>query len=416
MKENNALCVALGLCVVGCTETLSVSGDAAKPSEYNRSSYTSPVIVSLDSLNIDQRNDVVAINNTEGVVISDANATFDQTVVNRNQGIKSRAAGTSGNVAIKTTGESRLSKRTYFMLGEVSEYHLYDYDLTSGLRIKNTEYNSSGVDLTWFTEDDDVAHYATFGATVNGIDTLVAKYSGAGPDATWFTDDDAVHRYQTVLLDANGAAIGEANYHAPGLDGLWFTDDDVIMAVYAESTAADGNLRWMLYNSAGLDADWATLEDNGIGHFSLTTLNADANKERHVFYLDPGVDLIPYNTDDTVMYYHDYAYDAQSQFTSSILYNGPGVDLEWFTADDVPKVCKTVTYNADNTIDQEVRTAPGIDLTCFTADDVTQSYDVHIYNDTSHLTTGNRFTGQGVDLEWFTTDDVLTRENVFEPL
>ena len=415
MKGNSALSMALGLCLVAlaCTESIRVTGNnnTTTQSEQKRVSHTGPILVSLDDFDRDQMNNVISIGGNSAVVISDRNSEFDQSAVKGNKRIRSR-----GSVAIKTSGQSRLIQRTHFTLGEISSYDLYEYDAVTGLRTMHMDFNSPGVDLIWFNADDDIADYTTFGVTINGVETLSASYNGAGPDAIWLTEDDAVLRYTIEVLDATGGAVAHARINAPGVDGVWFTEDDVIQYATAEIMAVDGSMEWIQYIDAGPDLDWATVEDNAVGHFSSTLVNAGGMEERHLFYLDPGLDLIAFNADDTLSFYHDYTYDDQGRFSSSILYTGAGADLEWLTADDVVEVCEAVTYLSDGLVDKEIHTSAGADLTCFTADDVTTGYDSHAFDATGHLIHGARYGDAGVDLQWFSEDDVKSREGVFEPL
>ena len=413
MKGCTVLCMALALCFVGCSESLRVQKDTSTQTKQTRSVHTRPVIVALDEIAKDELNDTVTISANTAVVFSDPNVRFDQTAIIANRSVRSRAAGV---VKPANSGQSQLIQRIYYTAGEVSRYSVYEYDETTGTRTRRIEFDTAGADLIWFNEDDDVRDYATFDTTINQVATLTVRYNGAGVDGIWFTEDDAVQRYVTEFLDANAVRIGETQFNAPGADGAWFTEDDVIQVVFVETTAEDGSMQWIQYNDAGTDGDWATLDDNTVGHFSSTVINADGLAERHIFYLDPGLDLIPFNTDDTVLYYHDYTYDTQARFTNSVLYLGPGDDMEWFTTDDLVDVCESVSFNADDTVDREVRAAAGLDLACFTTDDETSRYEAHVYDDTSHLTAANRYNDAGVDLEWFTTDDVLSRESIFSPL
>jgi len=419
MIRNIILTFGLGysLCLMGCSETTPVNQTKQKKETAVKpisTSYNSAPLVSFDELDEDDYDDYFAIDGESGILFSDSDGDFDSITVKNNQQIKSRAIG---SINIEATGVSLLTQRTDYdtVTGEVSGYRLYEYDPVTGIRTQRTRYNSPGIDMIWFNEDDDVRDYATYDALIGTVQTLTVRYNGPGADTIWFTEDDAVQRYETDVLDAAGVVVAKARYNGPGIDTLWFTADDDVQYVTAESTAADGSLLWIQYNDAGADVDWATLEDNAVGHFSTTMLNADSLELQILFYVDPGVDLIPFNEDDTFMYYRNYTYNPTNLMTNSVRYNDPGVDLLWLNGDDTIDVCQEVTYTVDGAEAQDIRSTVGTDNLCFTGDDLFTRYDVRAYDDTAHLTGEQRFEGAGIDEIWFTEDDVLRRESVYTP-
>jgi len=414
MKFRITLSVAVGLCLIGCSQT-TPNSDNQKAYERPVNSLTShggSVLASIDELDEEQYDDVFSLSDDLAFVFNDEDGDYDSATVKNNQQIKSRA---TDSVSINATGVSLLSQRTDYdiTLAEVMSYRLYEYDAVSSLRTKRSRYNSPGVDLIWFNEDDDVQDYTAYDTMVGTLQTLMIRYNGPGVDAIWFTEDDDVQRYEAEILDADGLAVATARYNGPGLDLLWFTADDDVQFATAESTNADGNLQWIQYNDPGVDMDWATLADNTVGHFSATILNVDSLAIQHIFYLDSGVDLAPFTADDNLMYYHSYTYNPANLNTNSLRYNDPGIDMEWLTADDVIRSCDEISYNVDDAVEQEVMTTVGTDSLCFTGDDLTAQYEVNTYDDMGHLIGRNRFEDAGVDTNWFTEDDVLSREYIY---
>ncbi|MDH5546458.1 MAG: hypothetical protein OEZ43_12760 [Gammaproteobacteria bacterium] len=368
-----------------------------------------PVIILPGELGGGESQSIITLDDQTRVSLTDSRGEFDQSAIRANRQIRSRTTA-----AVSASGTSRIKERIFYQAGLVTSYKLYDYD-ASGIRTRRTTFDAPGADGVWFTPDDDVLNYTSFVVANNPLGAQAVVYSTPGADTIWFTADDTVTLYVADVVDATGAAVATAHYNAPGLDGVWFTADDDVMSVSADTVLADGSEQWVLYRGPGPDMDWATLGDNVIGHFSLVSHNAAGQADKHVFFINPGLDLLPNTPDDVVGYYHNYVYNDVGNLTNSLFFSNPGLDMIWFNADDVAESCGITQFNADNTPSISTNASVGADNTCFTADDVITGYHTHTYDATAHMTETNVYNDAGADLQWYTEDDVLSRRNTYIP-
>lgn len=420
MKRHLLTCALAALVIISCSETPidSEGSPELKKSAGPTKLITQPttrhnaVLVSHDEIDEEDYDDIIGYGEDVALIVAEADSDFDNATIKNNQQIETAA---SDSISILASGISKLTQRVSYdiTLSEVNGYNAYEYDVATGMRTQRIRYNSPGVDLIWFNGDDSVRDYSVYNALVGTVQTLMIRYNGPGADLVWFTEDDDVQRYQTELLAADGTTVGTARYNSPGIDLLWFTADDDIQFAASEMTTADGTQHWFQYLDAGIDMDWSTLEDNTVGHFSASIPNVDGLNTKHIFYIDPGLDLIPFTDDDNTMYHHGYTYNPLNLRTNSVRYNSSGLDTIWLTADDGISACEENSFNVENVKTQEITTTVGTDNLCFTGDDLITEYDAYVYDDTGHLINRNRFGDAGADTIWFTTDDIVSREYTY---
>ncbi len=198
------------------------------------------------------------------------------------------------------TSSQRPSLEIGYHMGNVSWVSGFRYDVNN-IYIGRVSY-TSGADMTWLTDDDDVRSYDDYSYDTNDNQTRRAYYNSAGADMTWFTGDDGVSSYNGYTYDVNGNQTRQAYYNSAGIDGTWFTSDDVVSSYsgYTYDTNGDQTRQAYYYSwsgGAGLDGIWFTTDD------------------------------VPYS-------YTDYTHDTSGNRIGLTSYNAAGIDGIWFTDDD----------------------------------------------------------------------------------
>gem|GEM_PF-2000428 len=426
MKLNLSIVLISSAILAACGESIPTKHSALSHAKGAAESVAMPIIVGAGESNVSLAG-AEAIDNGDGAVTVTTDSTaFDSVATRTNAQIKSglgSRAVSAPTVTPAATDPPPLQRWIGYRAGAVAGYTDFTYD-AAGLRIKRVRYTDPGADGQWFTADDTVSGYALFGVTKGTIQTTVIAFggyavgagvgalTGAGPDGIWFNADDLVQHYSAELTDPATRAISDATYLRAGLDGTWFTTDDVIRYSSKEGLNAQGDQEWTQYRNAGLDANWATLADNRVGHFEIESMTAGV-VNRHVFYIGPGLDGLQYTADDRVGYYHDFTRDAQGKLTAAVLFINSGLDTQWFTSDDTVGGCRVVDRNAAGDPTLSKRYTPGVDGQCFTADDVMIGYKDLTYDPTGTLANSKEYRGAGVDGQWFTADDDLDEEYVY---
>lgn len=109
-------------------------------------------------------------------------------------------------------------------------YHTYTYNSAS-LRTNRLQYNGPGIDMEWFTADDDIdfCQETAFTATSN-IDHEIR--TSVGTDNLCFTGDDLTIRHEMRMYDDTDHLLTRHRFGDPGADMLWFTADDVLSREY----------------------------------------------------------------------------------------------------------------------------------------------------------------------------------------
>jgi hypothetical protein len=144
----------------------------------------------------------------------------------------------------------------------ISSSTVFDSDATTYAVMKQTMYGDAGLDLTWLTNDDVVANYATFANDSRGLVLTRVGYSSKGNDMTWFTNDDVISSRQTSTYNVNGQETNHDSFSAAGNDGMWGTTDDVLLSyTTTEYDAAGNRTKQTLYMGAGNDGIWHTSDD-----------------------------------------------------------------------------------------------------------------------------------------------------------
>jgi hypothetical protein len=140
---------------------------------------------------------------------------------------------------------------------------VFDTDATTFALTKQTMFGDAGDDLTWLTNDDVVANYATFATDPKGLLLTRVLYSNKGNDMTWFTSDDVISGRQTFTYNANGLETNHDSFSGAGNDGMWGTaDDELLSYTTTEYDAAGNRTKQILYTGPGNDGMWHTTDDS----------------------------------------------------------------------------------------------------------------------------------------------------------
>lgn len=295
-----------------------------------------------------------------------------------------------------------LSTETNYFNNEIDTVGVYQY--TADVLTQINWYNNAGVDGVWQTNDDVLSGYHDHAPQNPDVNYII--YRGPGVDLNWFTADDDILYYYGPVRDAAGTVVGIGTFTLPGDDNVWFTADDFIGWLTTENTQQNERL-WVMYLGAGPDNDWLTLDDNQVYRFARTELNAVGLRSRHTYFNDVGADGLTFTADDGIVHRHEFTYDALDRIESRITFRGPGADQLWNTADDFVHSCKQQNRDANDVPFQTVSYRPGPDQTCFTTDDIIWGYHDDTFNSANLLTESKSYYQPGADTVWFTADDTL---------
>ena len=303
-----------------------------------------------------------------------------------------------------------LSREVSYLGSEIVSY--YDIKYIGNTTEVSIVYDEPGTDLTWFTSDDVINHYTRYGGIDPQFESI--SYDTPGPDGIWLTSDDHIRYYRVLESLPSGDSL-ERVMSIPGADGLWFTADDEIGWITRKAVIVQGREEVSVYTSAGADNDWYAFADNTVYQHWQNVYDTQGLRARHILYSGVGTDGLPFTTDDLVVYYHDYVYDALGRIESNIMYHGgPGADNIWFTADDNIHSCKQLTRDANDLPIRTTTYQTGPDLQCFSADDLVWGYHDDIYTN-GQLVRSNAYYGSGPDAIWFTLDDVIVSQREYIP-
>ena len=121
MKGRTFAGFAVAAILFACGEPLPIySIHSSLQASFVRTPMT-PLVVRLNELTDDQRQDVIPISGTKGVVFNDPKGEYDLNVARIN-----KRARVQGRVTTLTSGVSLLTQRIYYTAGSIARYNLYE--------------------------------------------------------------------------------------------------------------------------------------------------------------------------------------------------------------------------------------------------------------------------------------------------
>jgi hypothetical protein len=203
----------------------------------------------------------------------------------------------SGNILREAVGHDKY--------GNVSYWYSYSYNPENKI-IERIEYNNTGSDNLWFTDDDIVNSRAIYEYNRDGQPTLTVFSNSPGEDEIWFNGDDDIHSY--IVQEYTKSTETYTYYYWPdnsvGSDGLWFTADDIPRYKIF--------IRYIVIN------------------------NVRKDQETYIISYGAGKDRIWFTEDDVKLYsYMKNRFDRYGNPLGTTYYNGAGRDGIWVTDDDI---------------------------------------------------------------------------------
>ena len=95
----------------------------------------------------------------------------------------------------------------------ISSYTSYEYDDEGHLKLF-VDYERTGADGKWFTDDDTISQYAIHMENDSEREKYLIRYA-SGADAAWFTADDDIKDYTKTDRDPHTSSYSSTTFSAP---------------------------------------------------------------------------------------------------------------------------------------------------------------------------------------------------------